>query len=83
MFPDSDEPLNYTRLAEMERRAERLAGVECRPKETYAGVVRAGSIMDHAKSASAARNNSEAPATASSAESPKHKTFKKITESKL
>ncbi|MBO9430026.1 DDE-type integrase/transposase/recombinase [Sulfitobacter sp. R18_1] len=83
MFPDSDEPLNYTRLAEMERCAERLARVECRPKETYAGAVRAGSIMDHARTASAARNNSEAPATASSAESAKHKTFGKITESKL
>ncbi|MBT52695.1 MAG: hypothetical protein CMF72_04690 [Mameliella sp.] len=83
MFPDSGDPLNYTRLAELERRAERLARVECRPTESYAGTVRAGSIMDHARSVSAAKNTSETPASETGTESPKHKTFDKITESKL
>lgn len=83
MFPDSDDPLNYTRLAELERRAEKMAHVEYRPKEAYAGTVRAGAIMDHARSASAAKNNSEAHAVASGEESSKYKTFGKITESKL
>jgi hypothetical protein len=83
MFPDSDDPLNYTRLAELERRAERLGRVECRPKKPYTGTVRAGSIMDHAKSVSAAKNTPGAPASEAGTESSKDKTFAKITESKL
>ena len=83
MFPDSDDPANYTRLADLERRAQKLVSVECRPKGRLLGTVRAGSIMDHARKSSDATNNQMEANTASAEERPKRKTHRKITESKL
>ena len=44
MFPDSDDPANYTRLADLERRAQRLASVECRPTGSHEETMRAFAI---------------------------------------
>jgi hypothetical protein len=83
MFPDSDDPANYTRLADLERRAQRLISVECRPKGNLLGTVGAGSIMDHARNASATINSQVEANSSSAQERPTRKTHRKITESKL
>lgn len=83
MFPDSTNPLNYGRDADLERQAERLASVETRPPSARVGTVPPGSITDRSHPAARRKPSSEDPPPPEQGQGGSPKKFGKITRSKL
>jgi hypothetical protein len=83
MFPDSTNPLNYGRDADLEKQAERLASVETRPPSARVGTVPPGSITDRSHPAARRKPSPEDPPPPEQGKSSSPKKFGKITRSKL
>ncbi|ETD85272.1 hypothetical protein [Rhodobacter capsulatus] len=83
MFPDSDDPLNYGRDADLEREAAKLAKVETRPSSAKVGTVPPGSITDRSHPAARRKSSPCDPPSPEGGGDASPKKFGKITESKL
>lgn len=83
MFPDSDDLASYARLSYLERQADKLSSVECRPHSHLPGTTPPGSIMDRARQGAVAWNAGQSEADAPSKGRARSRTFRKTKESKI